>query len=68
MRCTWTCDMTEEQYLREKLVILHKQYLKDAQPYIDRLTRIMAMRPPPPMYMTFLDAARADIKKAEENT
>ena len=59
----------EEKYLHEMLAILHRQYLKDAQPYIDRLARIVAMRPPPPIYMTLPDAARAAIAKAEgENT
>ena len=45
--------MTEEQYLREQLAILHRQYLKDAQPYIDRLSRIISIRPPEPiMFLT----------------
>jgi|LakMenEpi03Aug12_release.lakeMendotaPanAssembly.Ray.scaffolds.fasta_scaffold3630447_2 hypothetical protein len=41
--------MTEEQYLREQLAILHRQYLKDAQPYLDRLARIISIRPPEPI-------------------
>ena len=36
----------EEKYLREVLEYLHRQYLKDAQPYIDRLASIVAMRSP----------------------
>ena len=41
--------MTEEQYLREQLALLHRQYLKDAQPYIDRLSRIISIRPREPV-------------------
>ena len=44
--------MTEEEYLREMLAMLHQQYLKDAQPYIDRLASIAATRPPSRAYFT----------------
>lgn len=45
--------MSEEQYLREQLAMLHRQYLKDAQPYIDRLSSIVSTRlPGPVMFLT----------------
>lgn len=45
--------MSEEQYLREQLAMLHRQYLKDAQPYIDRLSSIVSTRlPVPVMFLT----------------
>lgn len=60
--------MSEEEYLHEMLAILHRQYLKDAQPYLDRLAGIATMRPHPPIYMTLPDAARAAIKAVEGET
>lgn len=39
-----TGGITEEQYLREHLAMLHQKYLNDAQPYIQRLASIMSMR------------------------
>lgn len=46
--------MTEEEFLRERLRILHESYLKDAQPIIDRLVRITANRAP--SMMVILDS------------
>lgn len=49
---------TEERYLRETLAMLRESYERQAQPYIDRMTKIYAMRPPPPMIVT-LEQAQA---------
>ena len=50
--------MNEEQYLRERLAELHRAYLRDAQPYIDRLAAIISRRPPPPVIITVEQAER----------
>jgi hypothetical protein len=41
----------EEQYLIFQLERLKKAYMKDAQPYIDRLIKIRDSRPQPPMFL-----------------
>ena len=43
--------MTEEEYLRDQLVALHRSYKEAAQPYIDRLLEIEASKPPKPIFI-----------------
>ncbi len=45
--------MDEEQYLREKLGILRREYEKAAKPIIDRIARINAMKKPEPIYVEY---------------
>ena len=43
----------EEHMLRQRLAELHKQYKEAAQPFIDRLAAIEAMKmQPPPLIFT----------------
>lgn len=42
-------QITEEQYLIERIEEIQEQYRKAAQPYIERLVRIRSMQPSPPM-------------------
>lgn len=41
--------MTEEQYYREQLAMLHREYQKATEPIIRRLAAIDAMKQPEPM-------------------
>lgn len=38
--------MTEEQSLREELIILHRHYMEACEPIIKRLAAIERMKPP----------------------
>ena len=58
----------EEHMLRQRLAELHKQYKEAAQPFIDRLVFIeaMKMRPPPLIYTKEqLDFLEMKIKEME---
>lgn len=46
--------MTEEQYLHERIAALHRQFMKDCDPYFERLARLAATRP---VVMYVLDPA-----------
>ena len=42
----------EEQYCKQSISLLQKEYAVAAKPYIDRLVRIYSLRPSPPMILT----------------
>lgn len=48
--------MTEEQSLREQLIILHRHYMEACEPIIRRLAAIESMKPP--SLITLLPAER----------
>jgi hypothetical protein len=52
----------EEAYLRQCLAELHKSYLRDAQPYIDRLCKIIAESPIPPI-MVMMDQLSDEMRQ-----
>ena len=41
--------MTEEQRLRQLLATLHRNYLDEARPYLERLAALEALKPPQPI-------------------
>lgn len=41
--------MDEETYLRAQLAALHRSYLEAAEPYVERLAAIVALKPQPPI-------------------
>ena len=47
---------SEERYLRETLAMLQESYAKASKPYIDRLVILQAIKPMPPMVVTFEQA------------
>lgn len=61
--------MTEEEYLRERLVDLQRKYQAEAKPFVDRLVELELMKPPAPI---FIDAANLpqyiidQLKKMED--
>lgn len=52
--------LDEEEYLKSQLAELQRAYQKQAQPYIDRLTAIYALRPMPPVVI--------DLNELKEET
>lgn len=58
--------MTEEQYCRFMLAEIHRAFMRDAKPYIDRLVQIESLRPHPtlvfPMDSPYAQAIREQFK------
>ena len=42
----------EEQYCKQRIALLQKEYAAVAKPYIDRLVRIYSLRPAPAIIVT----------------
>lgn len=47
-----TQDEEEEQYILDALRLVQESYRRAAQPYMDRLVNLRAMRPSEPFYIT----------------
>lgn len=45
--------MNEEQAIRAQLAALHRQYLRDCEPFIKRLAAIEAAKPPKPILIQY---------------
>ena len=41
--------MTEEQYLREQIALIQREYERAVKPYIDQLVRLENLKPIPPV-------------------
>lgn len=56
--------MDEEQYLRREIALLQAEYRTAVRPYLDRLVKIEAARPLPPIIIPDLSPALREIAVA----
>lgn len=54
-------EMNEEQQLLEMIAMIQRDYQKQIQPYVDRLTLIRIRQPPPPIYISLEQAEKLGL-------
>ena len=53
----------EEEFLRDRIAQLHREYQEAIQPYLDQLVRLESMKPPARLYIARERAEELGIHK-----